>query len=65
MMIDDDDYDYEEGEEEDLIIQAAATTAIATGLSAMEYSQVHYNKRCCGCATFSISHLGLCSHIHR
>ena len=49
-MIDDDDYDYEEGEEEDLdeeelIIQVAATTAMAAGLSAMEYAQVHYNKR--------------------
>ena len=51
MIINDDNYNYEEGEkedlnEEDLIIQAATTTAIAASLSAMEYVQVHYNKRC-------------------
>ena len=43
-MINDDNCDHKEGEE-DLIIQVATTAAIATGLSAMEYAQVHYNKR--------------------
>jgi len=42
-MINNDDYDSEEGEEEDLdeedlIIQAAATATIAASLSAMEYA---------------------------
>jgi len=49
-MINDDDYDYEQGDEgdldeEDLIIQAATTAAIAAGLSAMEHAQAFYNKR--------------------
>ena len=49
-MINNDDYDSEEGEEEDLdeedlIIQAAATATIAASLSAMEYAQTYYNKR--------------------
>ena len=49
-MIDDNNYDYEKGEEEDLdkeelIIQTATTAAMAAGLSTMEYVQVHYNKR--------------------
>ena len=49
-MINDDNYNSEEGEEEDLneedlVIQAAATATIAAGLSAMEYAQTYYNKR--------------------
>ena len=49
-MINDDNYNYEEGDEEDLdeedlVVQAAATAAIAAGLSAMEHAQAFYDKR--------------------
>jgi hypothetical protein len=48
-MINDNNDDYEDGDEEDLdeedfIIQAAATAAIAAGLSAIEHAQTFYDK---------------------
>ena len=44
MINNNDDYNYKEGDEEDLdeedlIIQAAATTAITAGLSAIDHAQ--------------------------
>jgi hypothetical protein len=36
--------DEEDIEEEDLIIQATATTAISAALAAVDYSQTYYNK---------------------
>ena len=49
-MINDDNYDYEEGDEEDLdeedlIVQAAATAAITASLSAMDNAQAFYDKK--------------------
>ena len=48
-MINDNNDNYEDGDEEeldeeDLIIQAAATAAIAAGLSAIEHAQTFYDK---------------------